>query len=667
MNVSRKKAAVDPPVDYFPIAWLTALLAVVFVGLRPIAADDLWWELSRGREVCEGSISPSRELLAAETGREADWLGGAAWFLAYGCFGASGLMLLRLAAAGGYATIALRQSGHRARAALPLALSLLATNASFDPGPRLWDAIGVIAVLMAVGPLSRVDRGKHAAGWLVLFALWSNLGPGVALGLLVSACATTTDNNGWRVDRWLASFVGCCLNPRGVASLWDSLRTLAPPLAADAATLGDTAWRPLAVEPPPVEALAFVLLSLWTLVLLWRAESTRWRDVAAWAAAQSLAWISVYNLGAAAVWLGWLAMTHNPPIDTNQANDRRSVIRRAVVVLLAGIVFWQYQHLLGWGVHGRLDYRLTQLALQETRPHGTAWSADARGGGMLCWLNPPEVQLQDHPRRALLGGRLRDERRLADDLQSGRKGGYWRADGDRGGWWLELQQRRTTLLLIPAEDVLTLRSLEPTLWKPLSLDAAVLPLAAAGDPHYANRMVEALGQRDFAENQAWTYSPPPSTGGEFDRLRDMTEENALRQAGVFRAMRLHIAALRVLAVAAQRRPTPAIRAAWAACQRELAHQEALQCGRASEFRQAAASEPDADWAAAIEPYSRGDLPAACASLGFDAQQQYALGCLQWELGDVAAAAATFQRLRQGDDPEVRALAAWYLKRTEDQP
>ena len=87
--------------------------------------------------------------------------------------------------------------------------------------------------------------------------------------------------------------------------------------------------------------------------------------------------------------------------------------------------------------------------------------------------------------------------------------------------------------------------------------------------------------------------PITTSASEFDRLRDVTEENALRQAGVFRAMGLRFAALRVLAAAARRQPTPALRSVWTACQRELAHQEAVRCGKASAFRQAAAGEPDA--------------------------------------------------------------------------
>ncbi|MCH8830638.1 MAG: hypothetical protein IID45_13760, partial [Planctomycetes bacterium] len=56
--------------------WLAALLF-----LQPIASADLWWQLSRGRAVIAGSFTPSRDLLAADTAAEADWLGGVAFYL----------------------------------------------------------------------------------------------------------------------------------------------------------------------------------------------------------------------------------------------------------------------------------------------------------------------------------------------------------------------------------------------------------------------------------------------------------------------------------------------------------------------------------------------------------------------------------------------------------
>ena len=96
---------------------------------------------------------------------------------------------------------------------------------------------------------------------------------------------------------------------------------------------------------------------------------------------------------------------------------------------------------------------------------------------------------------------------------------YWRDDGSAGGYWLPLTARNTTLLMVSDRHLGLIAGLEPSMWKPLSLDSSVIPYAPAGDPAYVERLLQVLREREIVEYTDWQYRFPVSLGSEFDRDR----------------------------------------------------------------------------------------------------------------------------------------------------
>lgn len=648
---------------------LVLVLCVAGIAaLQPVSSDDLWWQLSRGRQVLLGSLQPSAELLTLETNGEADWFGGVPAYLLHATLGAGGLMLARLAAV---TYLALRffgfrrflkqpkQAEHRARgwwALLTGSLALLAISPALDPLPVLFDVIAV-AILW-----SRVNGQRHTLGLGLLFLAWSNLSTGVSLGaalLLLSALTSTLIGRpGEARSRWrdlLVAVAAGSLNPRGVWAWVDSARMLLPAATVSPAVLEQTPWTPL-----PMAAWEFPEYALFILTLLWlgRCAWTGRGEIAdsrraqleqevqpaqkirpaeevhpprggrrsralQFLLVQLLAWLSAANVPLAIAWLAcdlvgrWRLPTDAPRFA--EESRLRSTVWGPVAIaagLVMAVLFSGRLDSIGWGIEAKLDYRLLEIALAETDPHGTAFADDVRSGGMLVWTLPPSgserpsgeddpLRLQDIPSRALAGGRLAEHQQLLVDLRAGRQTRYWRDDRSPGGFWLALQFRNTSLVCISSDDFGLVRGLEPTIWKPLSLDSPVIPYARAGDPAYAEQLLAVLRYRQLVDLEPWNYVVPPSSGSAFDRdlfgLRESagSEATVLRQARTFRAMKLHYAALRVLFVGRERWPENSqLKEEVRRCQAELAHQERRVAGQASWLRDWAAQSSDP---AEIEP------------------------------------------------------------------
>jgi len=87
--------------------------------------------------VLRGTMTPSRDLLALDTLREADWLSGVLPFLLYATLGATALMIVRITVALGFSFV-LRQ---QLRGVPPWAIvslvggTLILCERAFDPGP----------------------------------------------------------------------------------------------------------------------------------------------------------------------------------------------------------------------------------------------------------------------------------------------------------------------------------------------------------------------------------------------------------------------------------------------------------------------------------------------------------------------------------------------------
>ncbi len=301
-------------------------------------------------------------------------------------------------------------------------------------------------------------------------------------------------------------------------------------------------------------------------------------------------------------------------------------------------------------------------------------------------------RVQDHPERALLGGRLSDHHRLLLDLREGRQMRYWRDDGQPGGWWLALEQRDTAWIACSRRDVTLIRRLEPSIWKPLSLESPVIPYARAGDPRFTGRILEVLGQREAVDRRPWAYRPPAVGDSPYDRQRwgagPRDRWGPLSQARVFLAMELRTATLRVLAVARERWPhDPRFLRVWTRCQTELADEERLVAGRASRFRSLAAGLPDGELAAGLPDVlhelvkvyrSEGAREALLMSAevktpdgqdGQEGQLAYAKLCWMMEIGAYDEALGLIRKMRSGSalEPEITVLVRhreselWWLE------
>jgi TolA-binding protein len=177
---------------------------------------------------------------------------------------------------------------------------------------------------------------------------------------------------------------------------------------------------------------------------------------------------------------------------------------------------------------------------------------------------------------------------LTADLSRNWKVPHRRTDDSWGGWWLPLLERKTSTLVVPSEELMLISGLEPTIWKPLSLNSVSLVYGKAGDPGCTQQIVRTLSLRDFVNHGTWVYQTSSEESQTHTDLRDLlygedTTYESLRLARVFRAMKISIAALKVLSML----PVDShnmVRREYADNQLALGYDERIQCGRSSRFR-----------------------------------------------------------------------------------
>lgn len=410
----------------------------------------------------------------------------------------------------------------------------------------------------------------------------------------------------WIVNRWLLRRRSSAAGKGQVATAGaDS----SPPATASGVAPG---WRQAGLEL--LELLPFVAVQLvaWSslhnvpIVIVWLAADIgfQWRTAGLWLKEDSAKTGSEDASGERARGGSAVRMLESVSAAQKHFAVSPSVLGGVLLIALIAVLLKisELPRSMGWGISATLDNRLLLAALEDTRPYGTALADDTRSAGMLIWILPqlpfdgdsvdrPPLRLQDIACRAVPTGRWERQRQLLEDLRRGRLMRYWRDDGTPGGYWLELDKRDTTLLCISNSNVDLIEGLEPSIWKPLSLDSPVIPYAAAGDEAYVRRLIEILQQREIVEYQNWHYQLPGSVGSAFDRdffgvWPDTADaDQVARQADVLRAMDLHYAALRVLSVGRRAFPaSPAIADVLRRCQGELAEKEYEDAGRASWLR-----------------------------------------------------------------------------------
>lgn len=522
--------------------------------------------------------------------------------------------------------------------------------------------------------------------------------------------------------------IGGCVNPVGWDAWRQSFLISAPWWGDPLPASSPATWLPLTQNSWDFAIVVFLLLmTLWIVSMVWP-QRFPWgngrKTVPGIDAFNTLAmvpiffaWTSASTLPLAVAWLALqlTVLVRRSPGQSPRRSDGGTtpaglVILVVLVGLLLGASRWQrldaavgsppsaglrWAGLIGsagWGIDSYLDVRHLQIALEPDsrpvsvssvgRPSGfegegrpTIFADDIRSAGMAAWVSGPVLAgstnrdqrrpiVQDTPTRAWIGGRLTAHARLWQELREGRQMRYWREDGSPGGWWLALSRRRTALLCFSSQKTGLIRQLEPSIWKPLSLESPVLAYARAGDPLYTGRILDVLSQRETVERGRWAYQPPPSLGSAFDRDRwgltaqPLRPAAAFRQAEVFLGMNLPIASLRVLeAVRSSGRAEDYGRLRWQGlwrqCQLELADNEKRVIGEPSRFRRLAI-DPDARFngprdQAPPEPKRPSDQLALCCEL------YRSVGTLP----ALRAAERAIDRQPDSASPDLRYAAAWW--------
>lgn len=597
--------------------WLMA----IFTALHPIEADGLWWELSKGRAVVAGSFNPTVDLLAGSTRAEANWFSGVASYLIASTFGIWALMAAKLLVVLGMARLFVRRGltrddGDYWGIAGLIALALVGSHAAWEPVPLLWDALGLVLLSRAVESLPETPDRRSYAILAMLLVVWANLGPRFIVGAIVSIWLLARRGHRWKVLATASLVILACgsLTPAGIWGWIDSAVVTFPQLAERTAILRLAGWQPWWEAPFSVEAIAIVLL---TLAGLWRiGRETVPKDAfASICLAHLLAAASSEN-GPLAVLLMALAMT-SPPASHAMAAAKSVKVARpvgwrrgwpgkviAALALLMATRPWSGASAgIGWGIDPRIDPTAFAASVAETQLQGAAHCVGLREAGLLSWVGPPGLRPFETPCSALRQGRLEQHVLLTQDLSRQWPLPRRRSNGDWGGWSQTARERGLTALVIPSERVDVIAALEPTVWKPLSLSAVSLVYGKAGDPACARQILQTLSLRGFVDLGTWSYDPASEVDPQTWEVRSRysTLRRGFRLAGVFRAMGLNFAALKVLG-ALSAPDDEHVRHEFAANQVALGYRERKLCGRGSLFRFLAArlADPERDSSKELE-------------------------------------------------------------------
>lgn len=434
--------------------------------------------------------------------------------------------------------------------------------------------------------------------------------------------------------------------------------------------------------------MAFIVLSLAMVCVLIRRHSPLSVFVA-FSTIQTLAWTSQRNLAPVSIWLTLMLLREMRSNDASKPRVFNSELMAygftkalpagvILLVALAAVDRWpESTSRVGWGIDPSIDGTAFQESLRDVETFGCAHCLGIREAGLLCWFEPGGAKPFDTPRSALLNGRLRSNTLLTEDLSTGWQIPHRRVDDSWGGWWLPLRERNITLLVVPADNTRLVRALEPTIWKPLSLDGASLVFGVAGDPVTSPQIARTLKLREHVDQNAWSYDPVSAAGDEshFDLVGFLTGRSTLlidlRLARTFRAMQMNTAALRILHPVLRTGISQTAREEFARNQIELGYNERLTMGQSSLFRSIASLElmrntdvskltveslnpptkPDSKVVSAIRKsiaaHLRGDTDRAVNDLSDDDPELvYARYQLLFETGQIEAALEAYQTLVQ---------------------
>ena len=673
---------------------LCIVTLALLTALHPISCGDYWWELSKGRETAAGSLFPTSKLLGGSIRAEADWASGLLFYLLFDNGGVLSLMCLKIFAALFAARLLIRQTVDRsAVAGVLIATSLICARQAWEPSPLCFDTIGVLLVLTLTKALFNETSRSAYVGLMILMCCWSNLGSRSITGILIAVptLAVSMRRPVAKVVCITMLLVAASLTPAGLATLPDSWTTTFPLTAESSAILSLAGWDPWWNNPLRIECVAWLLLCCFS---CWRAIPGQTGNfLLVLAGTQIVAAMSPENLPLAAMIMASFGTqacgTASDKISVKvRVSDRKEVridlrtrVERLVLTVLMGaLATWALQPWsgcgsgLGWGIDPRLSPDAFSASLESVRLTGTAHCVGIREAGLLSWHLRNGVKAYDTPRTALLNDRLRTHVLLTTDLSKNWKVPHRRTDDSWGGWWLPLLERKTTTLVVPSEDLKLITGLEPTIWKPFSLNSVSLVYGKAGDPGCTQQIVNTLSLRDFVDRGTWVYQTTSEESQTHTDLRDLiygenTVYESLRLAKVFRAMKMSVAALKVLSMLPVESNTE-LRQEYASNQLSLGYEERILCGRSSRFRldawrlttpqsnsvsaiaQDVLNWSDADLSqnetpdiSATRLYLSGDHRAAMQKLGAtDPETLYATGMILLESGQTKETEAILQQL-----------------------
>lgn len=585
------------------LCWICFITSLASLAIQPVSADSFWWHLSRGRVVSTGSFSPSRDLLANDISHEADWLGGLPFYLGYELFGIDGLMTSKVIAVlmAGLLLMGCRSQARKWESLLIVVLSLFGACTAWDPVPLQAEVLLMILTFLATESFCRRPAFARLFPVAMLLTLWANIGPGCFLGVLV-VWAEVFLRRGplpGKFGRWpfiigMVTTLGAChLTPRGVYTLWDSFRFVLPHFAASSDVLTSTDWRPLAAGLWKNDFVAFMIL--WTLSLLCHSVRFDWgRSLSVLVLAAAITLFSAPNLPLISVWLGLMTLRalRELPHFSRMRSGPQWALNTGVAMLLwmhaivfASGSFPNMEQRLGWGLDPKLETLEFDEAMKPLLSTGTVYCPTILEAGIVSWLSQSGVIANDTNQRALLQGRLGNTVKLAASLLE--KTQIRNRETTRD--WRTLQSEvGGPLIVVAAGNTRLIAALETTPWKPLALDAAVIPFGVVGSPQYAGQIVDTLQLREFVNMGPWAYVPGTSDISHRDLWGQLTgtfnHQKSLQLSRVFEAMDLTYAALRVLNPSIQQGSTSELRAAFAQCQFKLALHESSLSGHSSLIR-----------------------------------------------------------------------------------
>lgn len=720
------------------LCWWFALNAFLLLP-RQITWQQLWWHLARGREAFLGSTQPSADLLLAASQPEADWLSGVPGFCVFLVGETAAISTVIPALLALLAWLALRpvmrstEVSPEVMLLMPLLLLLVRDGTSSQP---LLLAGGLLLITPRIVLRNLQTRSAAALSGLIFGTLWANLAPGAPWGILILLFAPPlrampvntvarsrqqpiladgpdlSEIRGGRATAAPAFAIGMLLTPAGLTGVRDQVTYCLADLSAswrlsqDILTAGDI------VVSPSATSLHLVLLVMLGVVGCLLQNSVpgndttdpfpRWKFTLWHLLPLLMVLLNREFLGLAAI-----CFTCNlPPAPTSLNTTQPEHPRRQVlpvsglltlVLLLdaGGFAPWSRQT-WGWGISQELDLRLLNLpAAPAAQPPAPVFSSDVRTTGLAAWLTP-QLQPIDHPQAAFREGRLHRWLRLLIDLRADHRAVYQLSDGTIGGWHRELAQWNTRYLLLPVEQQELIEAVQRMDWNIIDLDSPNVPFAVGSDLLHQKAITTSAGEQDFVQFGPWIPDVEVYSR-DSDRFsislpagHSAISMAAIRQARLFRSLKLETAALRSLGPV---RPalSQAVQTELLLAQQDLAWMEWNNFGQPCRFRcqilelgrekgLAGESQPWAEPAAsdsattqqirhAASSYLYGTVSEARALLesieDTAPDLDYAIATLLLEEGETAAASAVFARIFTSDPPaHLRRAALWWKTRID---